>query len=282
MESKSPLKSLPVRGRASGALEGVPSKIWRRNERIAQALRSLGDTPMTHARAVRLGLRFGVHRATIYRYRSRLAGIDEATAIAGRTRGWKPLASRLSAKQEQAIEEAVNAMRKKQRPHRGGRRAHPVEKRQMRSWSAWWLEIGVITRCLLCRSSCSGVLHQHGHQQSGGGRTGHHRGSGHDAGQTVDRIAADLLHPVNERGDVAGLDPVHIVHPYMQVGPAAAKSDFCEDAVGDGHQCQHPERLEQVCQQATAIWCWRCRVHLADELRNRDLRCLATKQVPRK
>lgn len=43
MASKSPLKSLPVRGRASGALEGVPSKIWRRNERIAQALRSLGD-----------------------------------------------------------------------------------------------------------------------------------------------------------------------------------------------------------------------------------------------
>ena len=55
----------------------------------------------------------GVHQATIYRYRARLAEIDEATAIAGRTRGWKPLASRLSDKQEHGIEEAVNAFRKK-------------------------------------------------------------------------------------------------------------------------------------------------------------------------
>ena len=91
MASKSPPKSLPVRGRASGALEGVASKRWRQLERVAQALRSLGDTPMTHARAERLAQRFGVHRATIYRYRSRLAEIDEATAIAGRIRGWKPL-----------------------------------------------------------------------------------------------------------------------------------------------------------------------------------------------
>ena len=73
---------------------------------------------MTHARAERLAQRFGVHRATIYRYRSRLAEIDEATAIAGRTRGWKPLASRLSAKQEQGIEEAINVLRKKHGPVR--------------------------------------------------------------------------------------------------------------------------------------------------------------------
>ena len=71
---------------------------------------------MTHARAERLGRRFGTHRAAIYRYRSRLAGIDEATAIAGRTREWKPLASRLSAKQQQGIEETINALRKKPGP----------------------------------------------------------------------------------------------------------------------------------------------------------------------
>ena len=100
MASKSPRKSLSVRGRAPGALEGVANKQWRQLERVAQALRSLGHTPMTHARAERLAQRFGVHRATIYRYRARLAEIDEATAIAGRTRGWKPLASRLSDKQE--------------------------------------------------------------------------------------------------------------------------------------------------------------------------------------
>ena len=40
------------------------------------------------------------------------------TALAGRTRGWKPLATRLSAKQEQAIEEAINALRKKPGPLR--------------------------------------------------------------------------------------------------------------------------------------------------------------------
>ncbi len=118
MASRSPQKSLPVRGRAPGALEGVASKRWRQLERVAQALRSLGDTPMTHARAERLAQRFGVHRATIYRYRSRLAQIDEATAIAGRTRGWKPLSSRLSAKQEQGIEEAINVLRKKHGPVR--------------------------------------------------------------------------------------------------------------------------------------------------------------------
>ena len=111
MASKSPLKSLPVRGRASGELEGVPNKRWRQLERVAQALRSLGDTPITHVCAERLAQRFGVHRATIYRYRSRLAEIDEVTAIAGRTRGWKPLASRLSAKREQGIEEAIDVTR---------------------------------------------------------------------------------------------------------------------------------------------------------------------------
>ena len=64
------------------------------------------------------GQRFGLHWATIYRCRARLVEIDEATAVGGRTRGWKPLASRLSAKQEQGIEEAINALRKKPGPLR--------------------------------------------------------------------------------------------------------------------------------------------------------------------
>ena len=87
MASKLPAKSLPVRGRAPGALEGVASKRWRQLERVAQALRSLGDTPMTQVRAERLAQRFGVHWATIYRYPARLIEIDEATAVGGRTRG---------------------------------------------------------------------------------------------------------------------------------------------------------------------------------------------------
>ena len=118
MASKSPPKSPSVRGRAVGSLERVASNRWRQLERVAQALRSLADSPMTQARAERMAQRFGVHWATIYRYRARLVEIDEATAIAGRTRGWKPLASRLSAKQEQGIEEAINALRKKPGPLR--------------------------------------------------------------------------------------------------------------------------------------------------------------------
>ena len=113
MASKSPPNSLPVRGRASGALEGVASKRWRQRERVAKALRALGDAPMTKAGAERLAKRFGVHWATVYRYRSRLREAGEAAAIAGRTQGWKPLASRLSAKQERGIEEAINVLRKK-------------------------------------------------------------------------------------------------------------------------------------------------------------------------
>ena len=118
MASKSPPKSLPVRGRASGALEGVANKRGRELERVAQALRPLGEEPMTQARAERLAQRFGIHWATIYRYRERLAEMVEATAIAGRTRGWKPLASRLSAKYERGIEEAINVLRKKHGPVR--------------------------------------------------------------------------------------------------------------------------------------------------------------------
>lgn len=118
MAPKSSARSLPVRGRTSSALERVADKRWRQLERIAQALRSLGDTPMTQAQAERLAHRFGVHWTTIYRYRARLVEIDEATAVAGRTRGWKPLVSRLSVKQEQGIEEAINALRKKPGPLR--------------------------------------------------------------------------------------------------------------------------------------------------------------------
>ena len=81
-------------------------------------MRSLGDQPLSHPRADRLAKRFGVDRSTIYRCLSRLREVDETTVIAGRTRGWKPLASRLSAKQEEGIEEALNCFRKKAGPIR--------------------------------------------------------------------------------------------------------------------------------------------------------------------
>jgi hypothetical protein len=42
-----------------GALEGVASKRWRQLERVAHALRSLGDEPMTQERVERLTRRQG-------------------------------------------------------------------------------------------------------------------------------------------------------------------------------------------------------------------------------
>ena len=90
MGSKSLTDSLSVRGRAAGSLEKLASQRRLQLERVAQALRSLGETPMTQARAQRMAQRFSVHCATVYRYRARLAEIDEVTAIAGLTRRSKP------------------------------------------------------------------------------------------------------------------------------------------------------------------------------------------------
>lgn len=113
MSSKSVPGSLPVRGHVPGSLEEIDDKQWAQLEPLAKALRLLGDSAMTEAHAKQLAERFGVHWASIYRYRARLHDIDEATAIAGRKRGWSPRNSRLSALQEQAVEEAINAMRKR-------------------------------------------------------------------------------------------------------------------------------------------------------------------------
>ena len=76
-----------MRGRASGALEAVAGKRWRQLERVAQALRSLGDTPMTQARAERLAQRFGVHWATIYHSWSLMGGAPTITPCGPRTNG---------------------------------------------------------------------------------------------------------------------------------------------------------------------------------------------------
>jgi putative transposase len=107
-----------VRGNVPGALDRHDDENWRRFVRVAQALRSLGDSPMTRSQAERLARRFGVHCSTIYRYRTRLDDIGTATAIAGHKRGWKSFASRLSVKQEEVVEQAIKLMRKKAGPLR--------------------------------------------------------------------------------------------------------------------------------------------------------------------
>jgi hypothetical protein len=73
---------------------------------------------MTRSQAERLARRFGLHRSTIYRYRARLDDIGTATAIAGHKRGWKSFASRLSLRQEEAVEQAIKLMRRKAGPLR--------------------------------------------------------------------------------------------------------------------------------------------------------------------
>jgi putative transposase len=106
MVAKRAEKSLPVRGRAVGRLEHV------------EAVRSLGDEPLTVPVARQPAERLGVSWRTVDRYRDRLRATDETTALAGRTRGWKPIASRLTAEQDQAIEQAIAIMRKKAAPVR--------------------------------------------------------------------------------------------------------------------------------------------------------------------
>ena len=98
MAKKPAAKSLPVRNRAAGRLERIADARWRHVERVVETIRSLGDAPLPLATAERMAKRLGVSWRTVYRYRDRLQSVDEATAVLGRTRGWKPPATRLSTK----------------------------------------------------------------------------------------------------------------------------------------------------------------------------------------
>ena len=118
MSTKPADRSLPVRGTAAGELERVEQGHWERADEAAQAIRTLGDTPLSQAMAMQLAERLSVSWRTVYRYRDRLREADEALAVLGRKRGWKPAASRLSAEQEQAIADAVRRLRKKPGPVR--------------------------------------------------------------------------------------------------------------------------------------------------------------------
>ncbi len=118
MTTKPADRSLPVRGTAAGPLERIGQVDWQRADEAAQAIRSLGETPLSKAIAVQLADQLGVSWRTVYRYRDRLQGADEAVAVLGRKRGWKPTASRLSAEQEEAITDAIRRLRKKPGPVR--------------------------------------------------------------------------------------------------------------------------------------------------------------------
>jgi putative transposase len=118
MAKKSHAKPLPVRGQAPGPLEGVDATQWKRLERIARAIRSLGTNPLTKTRAEQLAARFDINWRTIYRYRQRLNETDEVFALVGRVRGWRPMHSRLTEAQETAIEAAIRSLRKKPGPLR--------------------------------------------------------------------------------------------------------------------------------------------------------------------
>ena len=118
MAKKPAAKSLPVRSKVGGRLEKIADPRWKRIERVAQTVRSLGERPLTRLNAQRLAKRLGVSWRTVYRYRQRLRVADEATALEGLTRGWKPSASRLTAAQDQAIDEAIKVMRNRAGPLR--------------------------------------------------------------------------------------------------------------------------------------------------------------------
>ena len=92
-------------------LERIGQGQWERADEAAQAIRALGDTPLSQAIAMELAERLGVSLRTVYRYRDRLRDADEAMAVLGHKRGWKLAASRLSAEQEQAIADAIRRLR---------------------------------------------------------------------------------------------------------------------------------------------------------------------------
>jgi hypothetical protein len=68
---KSTQNKLRICGAVPNAFETFVDEQWERFERVAQAIRSMGGTPMTHTQADRLSKRFDVHRSNIYRYRCR-------------------------------------------------------------------------------------------------------------------------------------------------------------------------------------------------------------------
>ena len=103
----------PVRGRAKSELERIGKKRWLAMQRVATALRELGDAPLTLQVATKMATKFGVHSSTVYRYRSRLAESGELTTVFGRKRGRKASVPRLSEQQEAAIQSAIEFMRKK-------------------------------------------------------------------------------------------------------------------------------------------------------------------------
>ena len=117
MTKNSRAKSLSVRGQTP-ALKAVDAAQWKRLEKIARAIRSLGTNPLTKTRAEQMAARFDINWRTIYRYRQRLDETNEVLALLGRTRGWKPLHSRLTEAQEMAIEAAIRSLRKKPGPLR--------------------------------------------------------------------------------------------------------------------------------------------------------------------
>jgi putative transposase len=107
----------PVGGQTP-ALKGVDASQWKRLEKIARAIRSLGAKPLTKTHAEQLAARFDINWRTVYRYRQRLDETNEVLALLGRTRGWKPLHSRLTEEQETVIKAAIRALRKKPGPLR--------------------------------------------------------------------------------------------------------------------------------------------------------------------
>lgn len=86
--------------------------------RIAAALRKLGSAPLSYDQAKQIASEVGIHPNSVYRYRARLMRSGELSAVGGRKRGWTTTKSRLSDAQEQVIQDAIKAIRKKPSPVR--------------------------------------------------------------------------------------------------------------------------------------------------------------------
>ncbi|OIQ67026.1 hypothetical protein GALL_514010 [mine drainage metagenome] len=65
----------------------------------------------------------------------------------------------------------------------------------------------------------------------------------------------------------------------MQVGPPAAKPDFCKDAVGHGHQREYAQRTQQVFKNVTLVGSRRYLINLTDQLWDRQCSSTALKFI---
>lgn len=102
-----------VIGQALSPLEGIPSKIWRRAEKLAALLRPIKDQPLTRSQAARLARLAKLSVASVYRYRKRFADEQQVTSLLPRPIGFRERDNRLDTEQHTVILQVIEQLQHK-------------------------------------------------------------------------------------------------------------------------------------------------------------------------